>query len=306
MNEMRVPLRREQDAPRRKLRKGLFLLPSLFTAGNIAAGYYAIVQAMQGSLTEYWHFDHAAIAIGFAILFDGLDGRIARMTNTTSDFGREFDSLADVITFGVAPAVLAWMWGFRFLPSLAHVVLPHWLSSDTQDPAKKIGQLGLIASFLFLTAGASRLARFNIAKNPQPSNPGKPGKKYFVGMPIPGGAGVIAAVVHFSGGDPVTTWWTSLIWGALILATGFLMVSTWRFASFKGIDLHSPHTFRTIILIAGVIAMVWFFSRPTLLFLALTYMLSGVLARLFFALQRSTPHASAASEVQEPQSSGLA
>ena len=125
-------------------------------------------------------------------------------------------------------------------------------------------------------------------------------------MPIPGGAGVLAAVIHFNGGDPVTTWWTSLIWGALIVATGFLMVSTWRFASFKGIDLHSPHTFRTIILIAGVIAMVWFFSRPTLLFLALTYMLSGVLARLFFALWRGSPQSSTASEVQEPQSSGLA
>jgi CDP-diacylglycerol--serine O-phosphatidyltransferase len=306
MNEMRVPLRRAQDAPRRKLRKGLFLLPSLFTAGNIAAGYYAIVQAMQGAPNEYWHFDHAAIAIGFAILFDGLDGRIARMTNTTSDFGREFDSLADVITFGVAPAVLAWMWGFRYLPSLVHVNLPHWLSSDSEDPAKKIAQLGLIASFIFLTAGASRLARFNIAKNPQPSNPGKPGKKYFVGMPIPGGAAVIAAVVHFNAGEPVTTWWTSLIWGALIVATAFLMVSTWRFASFKGIDLHSPHTFRTIIFIAGVIALIWFFSRPTLLFLALFYMLSGVLARLFFALRRTNPQSSPAAEVQEPQSSGLA
>ena len=307
MNEPRVPLRREQDAPRRKLRKGLFLLPSLFTAGNIAAGYYAIVQAMQGSPTEFWHFDHAAIAIGFAILFDGLDGRIARMTNTTSDFGREFDSLADVITFGVAPAVLAWMWGFRYLPSLAGMQLPHWLAGDgSQDPEKKIAQLGLVASFIFLTAGASRLARFNIAKNPQPSNPGKPGRKYFVGMPIPGGAGVIAAVVHFSGGDPVTQWYYSLIWGALIIATAFLMVSTWRFASFKGIDLHSPHTFRTIIFIAGIIALVWFFSRPTLLVLALTYMLSGVLARLFFALRRSNPQPAAATEVQEPQSSGLA
>jgi len=306
MNGMRVPLRREQDAPRRKLRKGLFLLPSLFTAGNIAAGYYAIVQAMQGSPTEFWHFDHAAIAIGFAILFDGLDGRIARMTNTTSDFGREFDSLADVITFGVAPAVLAWMWGFRYLPSLAHVNIPHWLANDNQDPTKKIAQLGLIASFIFLTAGASRLARFNIAKNPQPSNPGKPGKKYFVGMPIPGGAAVIAAVVHFAGGEPVTQWWTSLIWGALIVATGFLMVSTWRFASFKGIDLHSPHTFRTIILIAAIIAMIKVFSGPTLLFLALTYMLSGVVARLFFALRRTNPQPAAATEVQEPQSSGLA
>src|SRR6266481_2069508 len=162
MNEPRVPTRREQDSPRHKLRKGLFLLPSLFTAGNIAAGYYAIVQAMQGTPTEYWHFDHAAIAIGFAILFDGLDGRIARMTNTTSDFGREFDSLADVITFGVAPAVLAWMWGFRNIsPYISYPDMP-----------MKLSHLGAIAGFLFLIAGASRLARFNITANPQPSNPG--------------------------------------------------------------------------------------------------------------------------------------
>src|SRR3954463_2596861 len=172
MNEMRVPLRREQDAPRRKLRKGLFLLPSLFTAGNIAAGYYAIVQAMQGTTNEYWHFDHAAIAIGFAILFDGLDGRIARMTNTTSEFGREFDSLADVITFGVAPAFLAFIWGFDMLGPLRGAGM-----------YSRIVQLGAVTSFAFLVAGASRLARFNIQSNPQPSNPGQPGKKYFVGMP---------------------------------------------------------------------------------------------------------------------------
>src|SRR6266481_6776677 len=184
MNEPRVPTRREQDGPRRKLRKGLFLLPSLFTAGNIAAGYYAIVQAMQGTPTEYWHFDHAAIAIGFAILFDGLDGRIARMTNTTSDFGREFDSLADVITFGVAPAILAWMWGFRML------------DFGSPEVNARVIQLGVIATFIFLVAGASRLARFNIQLNPQPSNPGRPGRKYFVGMPIPAGAAVIAATVH--------------------------------------------------------------------------------------------------------------
>src|SRR3954471_20400077 len=178
MNEMRVPLRREADAPRRKLRKGLFLLPSLFTAGNIAAGYYAIVQAMQGTLNEYWHFDHAAIAIGFAILFDGLDGRIARMTNTTSDFGREFDSLADVITFGVAPAVLAWMWGFRYLPAAINSrALATWTDMDGPELRSKLVQLGVMLSFIMLTAGASRLARFNIQKNPQPSNPGRPGRK---------------------------------------------------------------------------------------------------------------------------------
>src|SRR6202163_417624 len=126
--------------------------------------------------------DFAAKAIGFAVLFDGLDGRIARMTHTASDFGREFDSLADVITFGVAPALLAWMWGFSLLPERGFPAVHD-----------KMVQLGLIATFIFLVAGASRLARFNIQLNPQPSNPGRPGRKYFVGLPLPAGAGGGAA-----------------------------------------------------------------------------------------------------------------
>ena len=96
--------------------RGMYILPSAFTAGNIAAGYYAITQSVQGTLADPSYFDRAALAIGFAVLFDGLDGRIARMTNTTSDFGKELDSLADVITFGVAPSLLAYIWGFRMLP----------------------------------------------------------------------------------------------------------------------------------------------------------------------------------------------
>ena len=150
-------------------------------------------------MTEPWHFDNAAKAIGFAVLFRRT-GRPHRPHDaTSSDFGRELDSLADVITFGVAPALLAWMWGFRQLPV--------FLAST--EMAGKMVQLGAIASFLFLMAGASRLARFNITTNPQPSNPGRPGKKYFVGMPIPAGAGVIAAVVHFSGGrSGCHRWWS--------------------------------------------------------------------------------------------------
>ena len=102
--------------PKAHPHKGLYILPSLFTAINIAAGYYAISQAILGTASDPWHFDQAAKAIGFAILFDGLDGRIARLTNTVSAFGRELDSLADVIAFGIAPAILAWLWGFRSLP----------------------------------------------------------------------------------------------------------------------------------------------------------------------------------------------
>ncbi len=111
-----MPNRRESDRPQGKLRKGMYILPSLFTTANIALGFYAILQTVHGSAGEPWHLDFAAEAIGFAVLFDGLDGRIARMTHTSSDFGRELDSLADVITFGVAPALLAWVWGLHLLP----------------------------------------------------------------------------------------------------------------------------------------------------------------------------------------------
>src|SRR5437764_12558145 len=281
------PLRRESDAPaRRQLRKGMYLLPSLLTAANIAAGYYAILQTLQGSVAEAWHFDHAAKAIGFAVLFDGLDGRIARMTNTSSDFGRELDSLADVIAFGVAPAVLAWTWGFRLLPCIGYGDVPPWVSLESSDLRVKLVQLGIIASFVFLTAGASRLARFNITKNPQPSNPGRPGRKYFVGMPIPGGAGVVAAIVHFTRGNPVVWWGVSATWCALIVAVGFLMVSTWRFPSFKDIDLRHRHPFRGIVLIGAMIAGIWIYSQYVLFLMAITYMLSGVLLRFSYAIRR--------------------
>ena len=245
-----VPRRRREDQRPRKQRKGMYILPSIFTTANIAAGYYAILQVMHASLTEPWHLDNAAKAIGFAVLFDGLDGRIARMTHTSSDFGRELDSLADVITFGVAPALLAWMWGFHLLPMTANAQLH-----------TKIIQFGAIASFLFLIAGASRLARFNIQVNPQPSNPGRPGKKDFVGMPIPAGAGVIAAVVHVSEGQPVTSPITAITWVLMVIAVGYLMVSTWRFYSFKDLDFRSRQPFRLIILFGGLFALIWFFSK---------------------------------------------
>jgi CDP-diacylglycerol--serine O-phosphatidyltransferase len=272
--------RRESDRPRGKMRKGMYILPSLFTTANIAAGFYAILQTVHGTTGEFWHMDFAAKAIGFAVLFDGLDGRIARMTRTTSDFGRELDSLADVITFGVAPALLAWMWGFHLLPD-----------AISRDLLLKIKDLGSIACFAFLIAGASRLARFNIAKDPQPSNPGRPGKKYFVGMPIPAGAGVIAAVVHFSGGEPLISWVTAVSWLLMVVVVGYLMVSTWRFYSFKDIDFRSRHPFRLVVLFGVIGASIWFFSRPALFVIAIVYMASGVLWRLQWIFRRKAPPA---------------
>lgn len=259
----------------RRMRKGMYILPSLFTSGNMAAGFYAILEVVHASAVNSWHLDNAAKAIGFAVLFDGLDGRVARMTGTSSDFGRELDSLADVITFGVAPAMLAWTWGFHLMPPIA-----------VTDWNIKLTQLGAMASFLFLMAGASRLARFNITTNPEPSNPGRPGKKYFVGMPIPAGAGVIAAVVHFASGAPLQSWYTAMTWLAMVAAVGYLMVSTWRFYSFKDIDFGTRRPFRLIILIAALIAGIWFFSKPVLFAVALLYMFSGVFWRLQWMFRR--------------------
>ena len=269
---------------RRRLRKGMYLLPSMFTAGNIFLGFYAISQAIQGTMADYHHFDVAAKLIGVAVLLDGLDGRIARMTNTTSDFGRELDSLADAITFGVAPAVLGWMWGFYLLPQM-------------EDPEVRMNlvRFGWLAAFIFLTAGVARLARFNIQVNPQPSNPGRPGRKYFVGMPIPAGAGIVAAVVHLARGAPIGAstwgpWWLAALWLLLLLAISFLMVSTWRFYSFKDIDFRSQRPFRVVIFLGVLIASIIFYSNYSLFFIAIAYMLSGVLARLFYIVRRrSTP-----------------
>jgi len=255
----------------------MYILPSIFTTANVALGFYAMLEVMHATATEYSHLDNAAKAIGFAVLFDGLDGRIARMTGTTSDFGRELDSLADVITFGVAPAMLAWTWGFHLMPEVL-------LSGGRW--AVKLTQVGAIASFLFLIAGASRLARFNITSNPQPSNPGRPGKKYFVGMPIPAGAGVIAAVVHFAEGEPLTSPYTAVAWAAMVTTVGYLMVSTWRFYSFKDIDFRSRHPFRLIVVLGGLFAMIYFYSGQVLFAIALLYMVSGVFWRLQWIFRR--------------------
>jgi CDP-diacylglycerol--serine O-phosphatidyltransferase len=275
-------LRRQDDRAPRRFRRGMYVLPSLFTAANVLLGYYAVLQVIHGAiqygmgLQGAWHFNNAAKAIGFAVLFDGLDGRIARMTRTMSDFGRELDSLADVITFGIAPAVLAWAWGFREVsPDLAR-----------QEITALLPRLGAIASFLFLIAGASRLARFNITVNPQPSNPGRPGKKYFVGLPIPAGAGVIAAAVHFQYGEPLPSWWTSLMWLCIIVLTAYLMVSTWRFYSFKEINLFAPQSFRLVVVFGLLLAGILLFSGPVLLGIALTYMFSGVFWRLQWIFRR--------------------
>lgn len=272
-----VTLQEAGSAPvRRRPSRGMYVLPSVFTAGNIALGFYSITQSIQGTMGSNAGFDHAALSIGFAVLFDGVDGRVARMTQTTSDFGKELDSLADVVTFGVAPAVLAYVWGCRMLPLNMMPKL-----------RETVIALGVVVCFLFLICGACRLARFNISINPQPKNPGRPGSKYFVGMPIPAGAGVIAAVIHCFDGSPIYDPRISIVWLLLICGTGYLMVSSWRFWSGKEIDAGTRKPFQTVILLAAVIGAIWADSEIALMVIALGYLVSGVLARLAYSWGRS-------------------
>ena len=228
---------------RRHFRRGIYLLPSLFTVGNMFCGYACIMFAMRGDLVT------AAPFIGIAFILDMLDGRIARMTGTTSEFGVEFDSMADVISFGVAPAILSFQWGLSAL-----------------------GRLGWAAGFMFVAAAAMRLARFNI----QSAAGGD--KRYFVGMPSPAAAAVPAATVYaypwgvhdYRGALPVLV---------MVLVPAILMVSTIRFRSFKTIDLQSRRSYTVLIFIAAAIVLVATHPRFVLVAMAYTYLASAFIGQ---------------------------
>ena len=263
-------------SPDRRPRRAAYALPTLFTAGNVYLGFYALLETFQGSMdmatggaAPARHFQAAAVSIGAAVFLDGLDGRIARMTNTVSEFGREMDSLADSITFGIAPAVLAFAWGVQFVDPAGNPVILEYLR-----------RAGYFLSFLFLLCGAVRLARFNIQKNPVPKNPGRPDRKYFVGMPIPSAASGLVAVVYASGSDPIHNWIVSALWLALVALLAFLMVSTWRYPSFKDLSFAQPRSPLSIILICALIYLVVNFSKPVLLILAVAYVGSGIAIRI--------------------------
>jgi CDP-diacylglycerol--serine O-phosphatidyltransferase len=263
-------------SPDRRPRRVAYALPTLFTAGNIFLGYLSILRSFNGAMLAGTggagaseHFTIAAEAIGAAVFLDGLDGRIARMTNTASDFGREMDSLADVVSFGIAPAVLAFAWGVQFVDTSIAVGI-----------RSQLFRAGYFIAFLFLLCGAARLARFNVQKNPVPKNPGKPDRKYFVGLPIPAAAGMVCAVVFAFGGQPLAWWPLSVAWLGLLLLLSFLMVSTWRYHSFKGINLSKPYTPLIFVLLGGLIYGIWNWPQPVLLAVASAYVASGIVIRI--------------------------
>lgn len=273
----------------RGLKKGLYLIPAALTAANIGMGFLAVLSVVIGvkasggeaidgrTATEY--FDFAARAIGFAILFDTLDGRIARMTGTSTEIGVQLDSLADVLTFGIAPVVLIYGWAFESIPS-----------SETG-----LHNLAVFALFMYLICGAFRLARFNLQSNKPPSEEQGP-RKYFVGMPIPAGAGVIAAIVHFSPTPLHESFGSServLIWlvVGLMALLGFLMVSTIRYSSFKSLGTGRLPIY-PILLLVGFGMIVWLYSQYVLLILATVYLAHGLLGAAYRNLpfrNRSTP-----------------
>lgn len=254
VEQYELPVPEQKRERNHRLRRGVYLVPGSLTVANMLCGYYAVLASLQGSVAD---FDNAARAIGLAWLFDSADGWVARATGASSEFGKQFDSLADVISFGVAPALLAFAWGVRGL-----------LESGV-GPARHVVQLGWLVSLAFVICCAWRLARFNV----HGMAPG--GSRYFVGMPTPAAAGMIAATVH-AWKTPIEDWRWSLAWLALVSALAALMTSTVRHYSFKDIPWTRRQPSLAFVLIALLIGLVIRYSEEVLLLIAATYTASGI------------------------------
>ncbi len=238
-----------------RLRRGVYLIPGILTVANLLCGYYAVLASLMGKPED---FDHAAKAIGLAVVFDSLDGRLARLMRTTTEFGKQFDSLADVVSFGIAPAVLAYSWGVRSL------------QGTDPESLQQVAQLGWLACLAFVICCAWRLARFNV----QGMAPG--GSRYFVGLPTPAAAGVIAAIVH-AVKNPIQDWRWSLGW--LLLTTGLaaLMTSTVRYYSFKDLPWSRRQPSLSYIFLGILAAAIWMYSEKVLLVISTVYAGAGLI-----------------------------
>jgi CDP-diacylglycerol--serine O-phosphatidyltransferase len=245
----KAPAKEPGAARVRRFRRGAAILPSLFTMGNLFLGFWCVIKAIHGE------FEAASHLLFWAIVLDVLDGRIARLTGTTSEFGGELDSLADVISFGVAPALLAYLWAFEPIP-----------------------RAGWLVSFLFVAAGALRLARFNVQRQASDG-------RYFVGLPIPAAAGQLAALVAVLPG-PLSERVPAFGGIAVVVILAFLMVSTFRYQSFKGVDLRARRSYASILLIAVGLVVLFFEPAGVLATLATVYVLSGPAAYLLGLLRR--------------------
>lgn len=234
---------------------GTYIVPNLFTTANLFSGFFGIVSAIDGK------FEIAAIAILISCVFDILDGKVARLTKATSRFGVEYDSLADLVAFGVGPGLLVYLWALR-----------------------PFGRLGWLAAFLFVACGALRLARFNVQV-------GNVSSKYFVGLPIPGGATMIATTVLFFEGWEISS--PHLLGIPLLLFTyvlGFLMVSTVPYNSFKDFEFVKSKPLPVLFLVIVLLTVVAVSPEPMLFTILLTYVIAGPLE---YILKRYRAHRSA-------------
>lgn len=269
--------------PHKGIKKGLYLIPTAFTAANIAMGFFAVLYSIRGfqvvsldPARAAAYFDYAAVAIGFAILFDTLDGRIARMTRTATEIGVQFDSLADVLTFGIAPIALIYSWAFA-------AVFP--------ESTTEYG-IGVFLLFMYLMCGAFRLARFNLqATRPRVLLEGSPkvDKKNFVGLPIPPAAGLMAAIVHYWP-TPLNQYgamsnYYAILMMVLIAVLGILMVSTVKYSSMKSLGTGRSNLY-LVLLIAAIGMLMWLYSEQVLLALATAYVSHGVIWYLFSLIRR--------------------
>jgi CDP-diacylglycerol---serine O-phosphatidyltransferase len=251
----------------KKPRRGIYLLPNLFTTAALFAGFYAILAAVNGK------FETAAVAIFVAMLLDGVDGRVARLTKTQSAFGAEYDSLSDMVSFGLAPALVVFIWGL----------------SD-------LGKLGWLAAFIYTASGALRLARFN-------TQVGIADKKYFQGLPSPSAAAIVAGSVWIGADYGVDS--STVGWPAAILTTvvGLLMVSNFRYHSFKEIDFHGKVPFIVLVVVVIGLAIIQTHPPTVLFLLFLAYAVSGPVLTLVQLRKRREQRASHEPSEEEDESS---
>ena len=251
-----------------QLKRGIPLLPSLFTTGVLFCGYYSVIATLQGE------YGPAALAIGIAMVADGLDGRIARMTNSQSAFGEAFDSLSDVLTFGMAPAALMFSWALSGLE-----------------------RLGWMTAFFFLACGAARLARFNVQAASHD-------RRYFVGLATPPAAAMLAALAFYS---PTQVTSEPVAYGvvAMVVTLALLMISKVRYRSFKNIDLRARRPYPLVALLAIGFALIANAPQIVLLLMASIYVASGPAERIWLQLRRqrreagATPGALADADIED-------
>ena len=266
---------KDAKPPHRGLKKGLYLIPTAFTAANIGMGFLAVLWSIRGFQTVFTdpatsagYFNYAAVAIGLAILFDTLDGRVARMTRTATEIGVQFDSLADVLTFGIAPIALIYSWAI----------------AATFGEHSSAHGFGIFLLFMYLMCGAFRLARFNLqATRPRVLIEGTPkiDKKNFVGLPIPPAAGLLASIVHFTPmplnvyGESRAQLYTTLVM-ILLAVLGVLMVSTIRYSSFKSAGTGRRNLYMVLVL-AAIGMLIFLYSKYVLIIVSLIYVSHGII-----------------------------